>query len=281
MQFPIIAGLAERGTPLCGTSKPPSDDTTLAGSRTIQKEPPPIMPAAPTPDIRNPPWTIVAVIATALAGGVLWLLGWAVGTVKDGELRFPFDRAILLWIRGGVAHGAPPGPAWLPQAMIDITALGGVTVLVLVTGVVAGLLIVSRHWLTLTLVVAGTISGSLVVATVKGLVGRVRPTVTDHLVQVYDASFPSGHAANSACVYLTLALLVLQITAARAVRRYILASTMLLVSAIGISRVYLGVHWPSDVLAGWIFGALWAVAWWALGAAIRSRVAGATPTEPA
>ena len=234
----------------------------------------------PTPDIRHPPWTIVAVTATALAGGVLWLLGWAVGEIREGELVFPFDRAILLWLRGGVAHGVPPGPAWLTQSMLDITALGGVTVLVLFTALVVGLLIASRHWLTLALVLAGTISGSLVVTLVKALVGRVRPDVTDHLVQVYDASFPSGHAANSACVYLTLALLLLQITDGRAVRRYILAATMLLVSAIGISRVYLGVHWPSDVLAGWIFGALWAVAWWALGAAIRTRVDRATPITP-
>jgi len=234
----------------------------------------------PTPDIRHPPWTIVALIATALAGGALWLLGWAVGEIGEGEMRFPFDRAILLWVRGGVAHGVPPGPGWLTQGMLDITALGGVTVLVLVTALVAGFLIASRRWLTLGLILAGTISGALVVTLVKGLVGRVRPSVTDHLVQVYDASFPSGHAANSACVYLTLALLLLQITDGRAVRRYILGATMLLVSAIGISRVYLGVHWPSDVLAGWIFGALWAVAWWAFGAALRARVAGATPAEP-
>lgn len=238
------------------------------------------MPAATSEDIRHPPWTIVTVIAIALAGGALWLLGWAVGEIGEGELRFPFDRAILLWARGGVAHGPPPGPPVLTQAMLDITALGGVTVLVLVTALVSGFLIAARHWLTLALVVAGTVSGSLVVAGVKGLVGRARPTVTDHLVQVYDASFPSGHAANSACVYLTLALLLLQITEGRAVKRYILAATMLLVSAIGISRIYLGVHWPSDVLAGWIFGALWAVAWWAFGSAIRLRVAGATPSQP-
>ena len=234
----------------------------------------------PQTDIRHPPWTIITFTATALAGAVLWLLGWAVSEIKEGELRFPFDRSILLWMRGGVAHGVPPAPLWLTQGMLDVTALGGVTVLVLVTGLVAGFLIASRHWLTLALVLAGTISGSLVVTLVKGLVGRVRPIVTDHLVAVYDASFPSGHAANSACVYLTLALLLLQITEGRAVKRYILAATALLVTAIGVSRVYLGVHWPSDVLAGWTFGALWAVAWWALGAAIRARVAGANPVRP-
>ena len=163
--------------------------------------------------------------------------------------------------------------------MLDVTALGGVTVLVLVTALAAGFLLAARHWLTMALVLGGTISGTLLVTLVKALVGRTRPAVTDHLVQVYDASFPSGHAANSASVYLTLALLTLQITQGRAVRRYILAATALLVVAIGCSRVYLGVHWPSDVLAGWTFGALWAVAWWALGAAIRARTPGTTQPE--
>lgn len=224
-------------------------------------------------DIRHPPWPIIAVAATALAGGVLLLAGLLVGH----GAQFRFDRAILLWVRGGVAHGVPPGPAWFTQSVLDVTALGGPTVLVLVAGVATGLLLVQRHWLTLGLVLAGTISGTLVVTAVKALVGRTRPAVTDHLVQVYDASFPSGHAANSACVYLTLALLLLQITPRRAVRRYILGAALLLVTAIGCSRIYLGVHWPSDVLAGWTFGSLWAVAWWAFGAALRTRITAGKP----
>ncbi len=223
----------------------------------------------PASDIRHPPWTIVAVVALVCAGGALLLLG----ALIDHGLQFGFDRAILLWVRGGVAHGVPPGPPWLTQSIIDLTALGGPTVLVLVAALAAGLLIVQRHWLTLALVIGGTISGSIVVTLVKALVGRTRPTVTDHLVAAYNASFPSGHAANSACVYLTLALLLLQITEHRAVRRYGLGAAVLLVTAIGCSRVYLGVHWPSDVLAGWTFGGLWAVAWWAIGAAIRLRIA--------
>ncbi|GHH18132.1 phosphatase PAP2 family protein [Sphingomonas glacialis] len=223
----------------------------------------------PAPDVRHPPWTIVAVAALTGAGGALLLLG----ALIDRGLQFGFDRAILLWARGGVAHGVPPGPAWLTQSVVDVTALGGPTVLVLVAALAAGLLIVQRHWLTLALVLGGTISGSIVVTLVKALVGRTRPTVTDHLVSVYNASFPSGHAANSACVYLTLALLLLQITEHRALRRYVLGAALLLVTAIGCSRVYLGVHWPSDVLAGWTFGGLWAVAWWSLGAALRLRIA--------
>ena len=84
-------------------------------------------------------------------------------------------------------------------------------------------------------------------------------------------SFPSGHSANSAIVYLTLAGLASQVTVSNAARRYILVMAIFMVGAIGCSRVYLGVHWPSDVLAGWSFGTLWALGWWL--ATARARVA--------
>ena len=171
--------------------------------------------------------------------------------------------------------GATPiGPQWLERAMIDITALGGVTVLVLVVTIAVGLLLTARLWLTAALVLAATIGGSLAVDLAKALVGRARPAVIDHLVQVHSASFPSGHSANSAIVYLTLATLITQIIDRPALRWYVIVVTVLLVTAIGCSRVYLGVHWPSDVLAGWSFGTLWALAWWAIGARIRLARAG-------
>lgn len=211
------------------------------------------------PERRQPPWLIVAVGAVALGGLVLTAAGFLI----DRGMQLSFDRAILLALHGG--------PRWLASAMIDITALGGPTVLVIVVAATLGLLAIQRHWLTAALVLGGTLSGSVVVGIAKTLVGRARPMVTDHLVAVSSPSFPSGHAANSATVYLTLALLIVQIVERRALRAYILLSTALGVTAIGCSRVYLGVHWPSDVLAGWSFGALWAIAWWATGAAIRLR----------
>ena len=124
---------------------------------------------------------------------------------------------------------------------------------------------IRRYWFTLALVLAGTVSGSVVVILTKNLVGRARPTLTDHLVQVSSLSFPSGHAANSAIVYLTMAVLINRTVSDRIGRAYISAAAVLLVGLIGFSRIYVGVHWPSDVLAGWAFGTLWAVAWWAIG----------------
>jgi undecaprenyl-diphosphatase len=155
-----------------------------------------------------------------------------------------------------------------------VTALGGVTVLVMIVTVVTGLLATLRLWVTAALVLAATVSGSIAVEIAKQLVGRVRPQVIDHLVQISTASFPSGHSANSAIVYLTMASLLTQVIEREATRWYVLIVAVVLVTAIGISRVYLGVHWPSDVLAGWSFGTLWALAWWSIGARIRLARAG-------
>ncbi len=166
----------------------------------------------------------------------------------------------------------PIGPVWLHEAMIDLTALGGATVLTTATIAAVGLLLVRRLWLTALLVSAATISGSPLAAQAKHWVGRPRPELVDHLVQVHGLSFPSGHATNSAIAYLTLAGLVAQVERGQAVRSYTFALAVLLVGIIGISRVYLGVHWPSDVLAGWCAGTGWAALWWWIGAAARRRL---------
>ncbi|CAN5597080.1 phosphatase PAP2 family protein [soil metagenome] len=217
--------------------------------------------------IRHPPWLMRAAASVAAAVLLLAIVGDA---IEDGA-HFSFDRAVLLWARGGSAHGVPIGPDWFRAAMVDVTAIGGVTVLVLMVTLVAGFLAIGRHWLTLSLVLGGTISGSIAVSIAKGLVGRARPTITDHLVTVVSESFPSGHAANSAIVYLTMATLLSQLVESRAARTYLFVAAALIVTLIGASRVYLGVHWPSDVLAGWAFGTLWATAWWAIGAWARLR----------
>jgi undecaprenyl-diphosphatase len=227
-------------------------------------------------DIRHVPWLMIG--AAAIAAAVL-LLG-VIGLAIDRGSQFSFDRTVLLAMRHGTMHGVALGPAWLKQAMIDVTGLGGPTVLVIVVAVAAGFLATLRHWLTMALVLGGTITGSIAVGVAKELVGRARPALTDHFVEVSSASFPSGHAANSAIIYLTIAALIVQVVEERRARIFILATTALLVTAIGFSRVYLGVHWPSDVLAGWSFGTLWALAWWALGAAVRLRRAGRSILHP-
>lgn len=229
----------------------------------------PVTPDQSAPDPTHPPFVLIAMAALAGAVGVLTLLGRTIA----GGARFDFDTNLMLAMRQAGDPAIPDGPVWLKQVMVDLTALGGETVLTLAVILTAALALASRHFLTAALVVAGTASGSVAVALAKQVVGRERPALIDHLVEVGSASFPSGHAANSAIIYLTIALLAIQIVPRRAARTTILAATILLVTAIGCSRVYLGVHWPSDVLAGWSFGTLWALAWWAGAAWLRLRFA--------
>lgn len=227
----------------------------------------PVTPDQSAPDVRHPPFVFIAMAALAGAMLVLAVLG---RTIAGGE-RFAFDSGIMLWLRQAGNPAVPAGPLWLKQAMIDVTALGGETVLTLAAAVTILFLAVNRHLLAAALVFAGTTTGSIAVALAKHLVGRERPALVDHLVEVGSASFPSGHAANGAIIYLTIALVSIQVVHRHSARVFLLAAALLLVAAIGASRVYLGVHWPSDVLAGWSFGTLWALAWWALGSWLRTR----------
>jgi undecaprenyl-diphosphatase len=220
---------------------------------------------APAPD--RPRWLLWAIAAIAVGTLLLVIVGAAI----DRGHQFRIDRALLLALRQPGNTAVPIGPHWIEAAMIDVTALGGTTVLTLIVTVTGIALAIERRWLTLALVLGATIGGSIAVDVAKTLVGRARPDIVAHLVQVSSLSFPSGHSANSAIVYLTLATLLAQIIRRRALRRFVLAVAILLAIAIGCSRVYLGVHWPSDVLAGWSFGALWALAWWAIGARIRRK----------
>jgi undecaprenyl-diphosphatase len=213
--------------------------------------------------------------AVAAAMLVLVILGW---TFDRGH-RFAFDRAALLALRQPDNLAVPIGPRWIEDMMLALTALGGGTVLTLVIVVTLGALAIKRLWLTAALVLAATVSGSLAVDLAKQVVARARPDVVPHLVEVSSLSFPSGHSANSAIVYLTLATLLTQAIPESGLRRYMLGVAVLLVTAIGISRIYLGVHWPSDVLAGWSFGTLWALAWWSIGARIRLARAGEQRTR--
>lgn len=153
-------------------------------------------------------------------------------------------------------------------------------VLTIVVVAVAGFLLVQRLWLTAAAVVAASLIGGWAVDLVKGLVLRARPELVPHLVDASGYSFPSGHATSSAVVYLTLAALAGQVTRDRAARRYLLVVAVLLAGAIGCSRVYLGVHWPSDVIAGWSFGTLWAIGWWTATAGARAAIGGERSPAP-
>jgi undecaprenyl-diphosphatase len=158
----------------------------------------------------------------------------------------------------------PLGPVWLGLVARDITALGSVAVLSLIVGIATlFLVLVKRRWTALFLLLS-TSGGIATTFLLKDLFGRARPELFPHGDIVSTASFPSGHAMISALVYLTLGALVAGVTTSRTLKAYVMAVALTLTAIIGASRVYLGVHWPTDVLAGWAAGAVWALIWWTL-----------------
>lgn len=170
------------------------------------------------------------------------------------------DRQLLMGLRLTVDPATPIGPVWLREAMIDITALGGTTILTLTAVLaIAFMLLLGRyrHALFTGLATGG---GAILGGLLKAMFARPRPEVVPHLVEVHSLSFPSGHSLNSAIVYLTLAILLARELAHWRLRIYVVTVAATLVLLIGFSRVYLGVHFPSDVLAGWSLGAGWALA---------------------
>ena len=142
--------------------------------------------------------------------------------------------------------------------MIDFTALGGVPVLTLITVLAVGFLLALRKFSTSVFVALSVSGGAIISALIKGFFVRPRPEIVPHLVHVTSPSFPSGHAMNSAIVYLTLAVLIARSQSRRGEQVYLIGAAIILTLLVGSTRVYLGVHWPSDVIAGWSIGAIWA-----------------------
>jgi undecaprenyl-diphosphatase len=197
----------------------------------------------------------------------------------QGETR-AFDRAILLAFRNSTDLSDPIGPHWLEIILRDVTSLGGATVLTLMTIAVTGFLLIDAKRGAAILVLGSVIGGVVLSSILKLGIDRPRPDLVAHLVEVHTASFPSGHAMLSAVVYLTLGGLLSRVERPRRIKIYVLSIAVILTLLIGVSRVYLGVHWPTDVLAGWCAGATWAVLCWRAALALQRRgeVEGSTET---
>lgn len=216
----------------------------------------------------------IAVLGVIALG--LWGFAGLADDVFENETH-AFDQAILTWFRQTGDPSTPIGPDWLLNSMIDITALGGYTVLTLLTLGAAIYRAALKDYITSLVVIAAMASGALLTSLLKLGFDRARPDLVDHLTHAASASFPSGHATQSAIAFLTLGALMARAQPDRRIKVLILSGAILLTILVGISRVYLGVHWPTDVLAGWCLGAVWAALWWL----VLRRVGRARPTAGA
>ncbi|MGE0667979.1 MAG: phosphatase PAP2 family protein [Sphingomonadales bacterium] len=201
----------------------------------------------------------LGVLAAVFTGAVAALcFGLIASEVLEGDTR-AFDRAVLLAFRDPASLADPLGPAWFEGAVRDVTSLGGAAVLILIVALSAGYLVLDGKRASAALLLASVIGGSAMSQLMKAVFGRARPDIVPHLMTETSLSFPSGHAMNSAVLYLTLGALLARAQDGRRQQAYVFGAALLVALIVGLSRVYLGVHWPTDVLAGWSVGAAWAM----------------------
>ncbi|MEK1893837.1 MAG: phosphatase PAP2 family protein [Rhizobium sp.] len=181
--------------------------------------------------------------------------------VREGD-TLAWDQAFLLSLRHADDVALPLGPGWIKTAMVNYTSLGGMAVLLLITLSTIGSLVIARRRVDALFLSVGVAGGWLCSNALKIWIARPRPDVVTHLVAVGDASFPSDHAMVSAATYLTLAAVAVRFLHAPAQKAYVFIVAGALIGTIGISRIYLGVHYPTDVLFGWFAGSVWAFACW-------------------
>lgn len=211
-----------------------------------------------------------ALLAGLIIAGGLWGFEELM-EVARATTPHAFDTEILLAFREPGQPNNPIGPPWLEGAMRDITSLGSASVLVLITAAVIIYLLLARRWGTALFIFAAVAGGQVLSSLLKVGIDRPRPELVSHLVNETSLSFPSGHAMLSAVTYLTLGSLAARFLHGRATKIYVLSLAVLTTVLVGVSRIYLGVHWPSDVLAGWCAGFAWAMLCWLVARFLQRR----------
>jgi undecaprenyl-diphosphatase len=202
-------------------------------------------------------WLLVGFSVCLLIWGFLALAS----EVMEGDTK-TLDTRILVSLRQADDPSRPIGPAWVESALLDLTAIGGPTVLALVVFAVVGFLALQTRYRTALVVLITAASGEVANIAIKNAFMRPRPTVVPHLREVISTSFPSGHAMESAIIYLTLGAMLMRLAERRITKLYCIGMAIFVTFLVGVSRVYLGVHYPTDVLGGWIFGFMWASLCW-------------------
>jgi undecaprenyl-diphosphatase len=230
--------------------------------------------------LRRRPLRIVEV---AVACGVLAAASLFVtlaDEITEGA-TFRLDEVLLKAFRDPANPSQTIGPRWLEDVVLDATALGSGFVLAIVVAVSAGFLFMEKQRRVATLMLITTCSGALLSIGLKLIFARPRPIIVPHLRHVSSMSFPSGHAMASAVVYLTLGVMFMKAVRSRQAKAFCMFVAISLTLLVGSTRVYLGVHYPTDVLGGWLAGMAWASFCWIIGQMIPSRPIPERSDEPA
>jgi undecaprenyl-diphosphatase len=193
---------------------------------------------------------------------LLLILIGAMGIVLSGGETHRLDEWLILAMRDPHDVADPWGPRWLEELGRDFTSLGSVGVLTFVTLTVAGYLWLHGKYRMMTLVLVAFLGGALLSLVLKSGFDRPRPALVPHGTYVQSASFPSAHSMMAAATYLTLGALLARVHPRRRTKAYVLGTAVMTTFVVGLSRIYMGVHWPSDVLGGWALGAAWALLCW-------------------
>ena len=225
--------------------------------------------SSPAPlSYRSAAWLWPALALVAL--GAIGLVAGIIDALAHGG-SFRLDEELLLALRRPGHLDQPIGPEWLLQSATDLSALGGFTLQWLLGGAALIFLLLVRRRAESAWLAASVLGASVLNAGLKSLLHRPRPELVPHLAVVSNASFPSGHAMISAAIYLTMGAMLSETQPSRSARIFLMSFAGLLVLLIGLSRIFLGVHWPSDVLAGWCLGSVWALLIFAINRTLRVR----------
>jgi undecaprenyl-diphosphatase len=203
------------------------------------------------------PEYITAIVIIIISLGLFAFIKLS-GEVVNGETT-GFDHQLLLMLRNPENLADPVGPEWLEVIVRDVTALGGVINLGMLTLAVCGYFWLQHQPRMALFVLFSIAGGSLFNSLLKEFFERPRPELVPHSTAAAMSSFPSGHAMMSAVAFLTLGALLAHASNRIRIKLYILGWSLLLTILVGASRVYLGVHWPTDIIAGWIAGGTWAL----------------------
>jgi undecaprenyl-diphosphatase len=208
-------------------------------------------------------------IAVFICASLLWAFGMIADEVVEGDTH-KLDMAILTSLRTAGNPSDPLGPPWFEEMMRDITALGSYAFIIIVVTSALGYLLLVRKWALAALMLGAVLGGMLISNLLKMGFDRPRPDL-DHAARVFTPSFPSGHAMLSAVTFLTLGALLTRANVDWRAKVYFLTIAVILTIIVGFSRIYLGVHYPSDVLAGWFVGSAWALVCWSMALWLQSR----------